>query len=118
MTILIIGAGPGGLTAALHLHRLGFDVRVFESVPAMRPLGVGLNLLPHAVRELTNLGLADDLAAISIATAELAYYNKRGQLIWREPRGVAAGYRWPQYSVHRGRLQLRLFDAVVKTLGP
>src|SRR5688572_1591869 len=89
MTILIIGAGPGGLTAALHLHRLGFEVRVFESVPAMRPLGVGLNLLPHAVRELTILGLAGDLAAISIPTAELAYHNKHGQLIWSEPRGVA-----------------------------
>jgi 2-polyprenyl-6-methoxyphenol hydroxylase-like FAD-dependent oxidoreductase len=118
MTILIIGAGPGGLTAALHLHRLGFDVRVFESVPAIRPLGVGLNLLPHAVRELTILGLADDLAAISIPTAELAYHNKRGQLIWREPRGLAAGYHWPQFSVHRGRLQMLLFDAVVKALGP
>jgi len=118
MTILIIGAGPGGLTAALHLCRLGFDVRVFESVPTIRPLGVGLNLLPHAVRELTILGLADDLAAISIPTAELAYHNKHGQLIWREPRGVAAGYRWPQFSVHRGRLQMLLFDAVVKALGP
>ena len=118
MTILIIGGGPGGLTAALHLHRLGFDVRVFESVPAMRPLGVGLNLLPHAVRELTTLGLAEELAAISIATAELAYYNKHGQLIWREPRGLAAGYHWPQFSVHRGRLQLLLYSAVVKALGP
>ena len=118
MTILIIGAGPGGLTAALHLHRLGFDVRVFESVPAIRPLGVGLNLLPHAVRELTLLGLAEDLAAISIPTAELAYHNKHGQLIWREPRGLAAGYHWPQFSVHRGRLQMLLFDAVVKALGP
>ena len=118
MTILIIGAGPGGLTAALHLHRLGFDVRVFESVPAIRPLGVGLNLLPHAVRELTILGLAGDLAAISIPTAELAYHNKHGQLIWREPRGLAAGYHWPQFSVHRGRLQMLLFDAVVKALGP
>ena len=118
MTILIIGAGPGGLTAALHLHRLGFDVRVFESVPAIRPLGVGLNLLPHAVRELTLLGLAGELAAISIPTAELAYHNKHGQLIWREPRGLAAGYNWPQFSVHRGRLQMLLFDTVVKTLGP
>ncbi len=118
MTILIIGAGPGGLTAALHLHRLGFDVRVFESVPAIRPLGVGLNLLPHAVRELTILGLADELAAISIPTAELSYHNKHGQLIWREPRGLAAGYHWPQFSVHRGRLQMLLFDTVVKTLGP
>ena len=118
MTILIIGAGPGGLIAALHLHRLGHDVRVFESVPAICPLGVGLNLLPHAVRELTILGLAGELAAISIPTAELAYHNKHGQLIWREPRGLDAGYRWPQFSVHRGRLQMLLLDAVVKALGP
>jgi 2-polyprenyl-6-methoxyphenol hydroxylase-like FAD-dependent oxidoreductase len=115
--ILIVGAGPGGLTAALHLQRAGFDVTLYESVPAMRPLGVGLNLLPHAVRELTILGLAERVAAMAIEPAELAYYNKHGQLIWREPRGVAAGYRWPQFSVHRGRLQLLLFEAVGERLG-
>ena len=105
------------MTAALHLQRSGFDVRVFESVQTIRPLGVGLNLLPHAIRELTILGLDQKLAAISIPTAELSYHNKFGQLIWREPRGLNAGYRWPQYSVHRGRLQMLLLEEAQERLG-
>jgi 2-polyprenyl-6-methoxyphenol hydroxylase-like FAD-dependent oxidoreductase len=115
--VIIAGAGPAGLTAALHLHRRGFDVTVFESVAELRPLGVGLNLLPHAVRELTLIGLNEQLAAISIPTAELSYHNKFGQLIWREPRGLNAGYRWPQYSVHRGRLQMLLLKTAQERLG-
>ena len=87
MKALIAGAGPGGLTAALHLHRAGIECEVYESVAEIRPLGVGLNLLPHAVRELTILGLGDRLATAGVATAELAYFNKFGAEIWREPRG-------------------------------
>jgi len=117
MKALIIGAGPGGLTTALQLHRRGIEATVFESVPAIRPLGVGLNLLPHAVRELTLLGIDERVAAIAIPTAELAYYNKFGQLIWREPRGINAGYRWPQFSVHRGRLQQVLLETAIQRLG-
>lgn len=117
MKAIICGAGIGGLTTALHLHRAGMGAEVFESVPEIRPLGVGINLLPHAVRELTLLGLQDRLAEIAIPTAELVYFSKFGRQIWSEPRGLAAGYKWPQFSIHRGRLQMLLFDEVSKRLG-
>ncbi|MEV5646992.1 flavin-dependent oxidoreductase [Nocardia sp. NPDC052254] len=118
MTIVIAGAGIGGLTAALSLHAVGFrNISVYDRVDALRPLGVGINLLPHAVRELTELGLGSRLAALGTAPETLAYYNRHGQLIWSEPRGVAAGYRWPQLSVHRGALQMELLAAVRERLG-
>lgn len=117
MTVLVAGAGIAGLTAALSLHQIGIDCRVFETVGTPEPLGVGINLLPHAVRELTELGLADRLAETAIATAELAYYNKYGQRIWSEPRGRDAGYNWPQFSIHRGRLQMILLEAARSRLG-
>lgn len=116
--ILVIGGGIGGLAAALSLQAAGFDqVRVLESADTIEPLGVGINVLPHAVRELTELGLADELAAIGVPTAELAYFDRHGTQIWSEPRGRAAGYLWPQYSVHRGRLQMTMLDAVHHRLG-
>jgi 5-methylphenazine-1-carboxylate 1-monooxygenase len=117
MTVMVIGGGIGGLTAALSLHAAGIDVRVFESVADLKPLGVGINLQPNAVRELIELGLGDALAATAIETAELGYYNKHGQLIWSEPRGLAAGYAWPQYSVDRGDLHMILLDAVKDRIG-
>ena len=117
MNIIIAGGGIGGLVTALALHEAGISVRVFESVPTLQPLGVGINLLPHAVRELTRLGLQNRLEAIAIPTADLSYYNKFGQLIWTEPRGKAAGYAWPQYSIHRGRLQMLLLEEVVARIG-
>ena len=117
MKVLIAGGGIGGLVAALCLERAGIEARVFESAAEIRPLGVGINLLPHSVRILTALGLDAKLAETGIATAELIYFNKFGQLIWREPRGLAAGYTWPQYSIHRGRLQMLLLDAVRQRLG-
>ena len=117
MKALIVGGGMGGLTTALCLHEIGFEARVFESVETIRPLGVGINLLPHAVRVLDKLGLLPRLAAAAVATAELMYFNKFGQLIWREPRGLAAGYAWPQLSIHRGRLQAVLLDEVRRRLG-
>ncbi len=115
--VMIAGAGPGGLTLALALHQRGVPVHIYESVPQLRPLGVGINLLPHSVRVLYALGLAPELAATGIPTAELHYYSKRGQLIWAEPRGLAAGYDYPQYSIHRGYLQQLLFDTVRMRLG-
>ena len=96
---------------------MGFRVQVYESVHEIAPLGVGINLQPNAVRELTELGLADMLDKTAIRTAELAYYSRHGQLIWSEPRGVAAGYKWPQYSIHRGALHVGLLAAVEARLG-
>src|SRR4029079_17890391 len=117
MRVMVIGAGIGGLSAALSLHAAGIDVDVYEAVPELKPLGVGINLLPHAVRELTELGLADRIAANAIPTAKLMYANRFGQEIWSEPRGIAAGYRWPQYSIHRGTLQMLLYEAVRERIG-
>ncbi|WP_251991310.1 NAD(P)-binding protein, partial [Escherichia coli] len=98
---MIVGAGIGGLTTALSLHRAGFrDIAVYERAAALRPLGVGINLLPHAVRELTELGLGERVERLGAAPGTLAYYNRHGQQIWSEPRGLDAGYRWPQLSVH------------------
>jgi 2-polyprenyl-6-methoxyphenol hydroxylase-like FAD-dependent oxidoreductase len=118
MAVVIVGAGIGGLTLALSLHQVGIPCHVLESVETLEPLGVGINLLPHAVRELTELGLADELAATAIPTSTLAYFSKRGQAIWSEPRGRAAGYDWPQFSIHRGELQMILYRAVLDRLGP
>jgi 2-polyprenyl-6-methoxyphenol hydroxylase-like FAD-dependent oxidoreductase len=116
--IIIAGGGIGGLTAALSLHRAGFPVRVFESVDRIQALGVGINLLPHAVRELDALGLATELAANGLTPTSLAYFTKRGEPIWDEPRGVAAGYRWPQISIHRGALHTILHAAALADIGP
>lgn len=117
MKVIVIGAGIGGLTTALSLHAAGIECEVFESVQNIKPLGLGINLQPNAVRELIELGLGDALAQAGIATSTLAYYNKHGQKIWSEPRGVAAGYRWPQYAIHRGELQRILLDAVYARIG-
>ncbi|MER5626028.1 flavin-dependent oxidoreductase [Streptosporangium sp. NPDC002544] len=118
MRVVIAGGGIGGLATALSLHAAGFeDVVVCEAAGEIRPLGVGINLLPHAVRELTELGLAERLAEIGVATGELAYFNRYGTPIWSEPRGLGAGYGWPQYSIHRGRLQMLLLEAVIERLG-
>jgi 2-polyprenyl-6-methoxyphenol hydroxylase-like FAD-dependent oxidoreductase len=118
MRIIIVGAGIGGLTTALSLHAAGLrDIAIHERVSEIRGLGVGINLLPHAMRELTELGVAERVEALGVAPRTLSYYNRFGQPIWSEPRGTAAGYRWPQLSVHRGRLQLALLDAVRERLG-
>jgi len=117
MKVLVIGGGIGGLSAALSLHAAGVEVDVFEQVSKIEALGVGINLQPNAVRELVELGLGEALAAVGIETSELHYYNKFGQLIWTEPRGRAAGYKWPQYSINRGDLHQVLLDAVHQRLG-
>jgi 5-methylphenazine-1-carboxylate 1-monooxygenase len=114
---LVIGGGIGGLTTALSLEAAGFECCVCEAAEHVAGLGVGINLQPNAVRELIELGLGEALAGIGVATSTLAYYNKHGQLIWREPRGLGAGYRWPQYSVHRGELLEALRDAASARIG-
>jgi 5-methylphenazine-1-carboxylate 1-monooxygenase len=115
--VLIVGGGIGGLTLALELHRRRIACRVFESAPDIKAVGVGINLLPHATRVLSDLGLQDELAKVAIETAEAAFFNRFGQLIYREPLGKRAGYRWPQFSIHRGELQTILLDAVKARLG-
>src|SRR5687768_4573336 len=116
--ILIVGGGIGGLTLALELDRRNVPCRVFESAPEIKAVGVGINLLPHATRVLTELGLQQALAAAAVETRDAAFFNRYGQLIYREPLGRAAGYPWPQFSIHRGDLQAILIDAVKSRLGP
>jgi 5-methylphenazine-1-carboxylate 1-monooxygenase len=117
--VAIAGGGIGGMALALSLHDAGFrDVDVYESASRVKELGVGINVLPHATRELTELGLLNALDAVGIPTAELAYYSKHGRRIWSEPRGLAAGYHWPQFSIHRGQLLGVLHRAVLERLGP
>ena len=115
--ILIVGGGIGGLTLALELERRNIACRVFESAPEIRAVGVGINLLPHATRTLTGLGLQQALAGVAVETRESVFYNRYGQLIYREPLGRTAGYAWPQFSIHRGDLQAILIDAVKARLG-
>ncbi len=115
--VVIAGAGPGGLSLALCLHQHAIPAVVCEAVADLKPLGVGINLLPHSVRVLHDLGLREPLEQFAIQTSELRYVNKFGQHIWSEPRGVAAGYTYPQYSIHRGELQLLLLETVRQRLG-
>src|SRR5438477_6824152 len=117
MDVVIVGGGIGGLTLALTLQRAGVSSRVYESVPQMRAVGVGINILPHAAKELIALGLETDLARVAVPTQEAVFFNRFGQLIFREALGRAAGYDWPQYSVHRGDLQAVLLEAVRRRLG-
>jgi 5-methylphenazine-1-carboxylate 1-monooxygenase len=117
MDVIVLGGGIAGLTMALSLHQAGIPVRVYEASAELKPLGVGINLQPTAVRELTELGLAEDLASAGIAIGELSLFDKHGQLICSEPRGLSAGYRWPQYAIHRGRLQMLLLRVVRNRIG-
>ncbi len=116
--VAIVGAGIGGLVLALSLHQAGIACRVYEGVSEIKPLGAGINLLPHAVRELDELGLLPGLDAVGIRTQSASYYNRYGQFIFKEPAGIAAGYDWPQFSIHRGDVQVLLLDEVRKRLGP
>jgi hypothetical protein len=117
MKVVIIGGGIGGLCTALSLKKNSFEVVVYESVKQIKPLGVGINTLPHSVRILEKLGLMPTLTKEAVETSDLIYFNKYGQKFWSEPRGKFAGYKWPQFSIHRGRLQMLLVDQVKSELG-
>jgi 2-polyprenyl-6-methoxyphenol hydroxylase-like FAD-dependent oxidoreductase len=117
MKVIIAGGGIGGLVTALMLHARGIDCEIFEQSDAIRELGVGINTLPHAIKELAELGLLERLDAVAIRTYELFYTNRFGQEIWREPRGTDAGYDLPQFSIHRGRLQAVIYQAARARLG-
>lgn len=117
MKAIIVGGGIGGLTTALMLQARGLDCEIYEQAASIQELGVGINVLPHAIRELAALGLLDRLDAVAIRTHELFYLNRQGQEVWREPRGLDAGHDVPQFSIHRGRLQSVILDAVIERLG-
>jgi 2-polyprenyl-6-methoxyphenol hydroxylase-like FAD-dependent oxidoreductase len=117
--VIIAGGGIGGLAAALTLHQIGVPCVVYEAVREMRPLGVGINLQPNAVRELYDLGITgQDLDRVGLPAREWALLGLNGNDIYSEVRGLAAGYRWPQYAVHRGQLHMLLHDKVVERIGP
>src|SRR3981189_2908111 len=115
--VLIAGAGIGGLTAALTLHATGVRSTVIESAHQLKPLGVGINLLPHAVRELHELGLSDELARLSAEPAKISFFDESGRLLFSEPRGIAGGYGWPQCSGRGGDRQRLLLSTVRERLG-
>src|SRR6202795_3569726 len=117
MKAIIVGGGIGGLTTAVRLRARGLDCELYEQSDTIRELGVGINTLPHAIRELAGLGLLDRLDAVAIRTDELYYLNRHGQQVWREPRGLGAGHDVPQFSIHRGRLQGVIHAAVEERLG-
>jgi 5-methylphenazine-1-carboxylate 1-monooxygenase len=117
MKIAIVGGGVGGLSLALSLHRQGLVCEVYESVAAVREVGVGITLLPHAMRELAELGVQGQLEAAGIENLESVFFNRFGQFIYREPRGRHAGYAFPEIGIHRGKLHRVLYEAVRERLG-
>ena len=118
MKVLIAGAGVGGLTLALMLHRRGVESVLFEQASEIREVGVGINILPHAIKELAALDLLPKLDAVGIRTKELHYVSRLGQKVWSEKRGTDAGFDFPQFSIHRGRFQKVIHDEVIAKLGP
>jgi 2-polyprenyl-6-methoxyphenol hydroxylase-like FAD-dependent oxidoreductase len=118
LPVLIAGGGIGGLALALTLHQIGVPCVVFEQVREMKPLGVGINIQPNAIRELFDLGVtAEDLDKVGLPAREWALVGLNGNDVYSEPRGLEAGYRWPQYAVHRGLFQMLLYAKVVERMG-
>lgn len=116
--VIIAGGGIGGLAMALTLHQIGVSCRVVEASPTMQPLGVGINIQPNAVRELFDLGItSDDLDAVGVPAREWALVGLNGKEVYAEPRGIEAGYKWPQYATHRGAFHMMLYNKVIERLG-
>jgi len=117
LDIAIIGAGPAGLAAALRLHQQGFRPTIYETVPELKPLGVGIDVKVYGSKELGELGLLEEFRAISVDAKESIFYNKYGQEIYAELCGVHMGYLYEQRFVHRGYLQMLLYRTVLERLG-
>lgn len=117
MTVLIAGGGIAGLALGLTCHQIGVPFKIFEASSALRPLGVGINLQPVAVRELFDLGFEERLPEIGVETRDYGMHARFGQDVWTEPRGRFAGYHWPQYSVHRGKLLMLLYETLLERAG-
>ncbi len=115
--IIIAGAGPGGLTLALLLQKHNIPFRVYEAVEELKPLGVGINILPHAVRIYNSIGLDEELKHIGIETSTLIWANRFGQTIKADPRGIRASYNYPQISLHRGEFQMLLYHKTLERCG-
>jgi 5-methylphenazine-1-carboxylate 1-monooxygenase len=117
MEVAIAGGGIGGLSLALNLHKSGISCHVYEVAPEIKELGVGITLLPHAMRELTTLGVQDAIIAAGIENLESCFFNRFGQLLYKEPRGKHAGYAYPEIGIHRGKLHKILYDEALRQLG-
>ncbi len=117
MKVAILGGGIVGLGFALGLHARGIDCEVFEAVPEVKELGVGITLLPHTIKELAALGLLPQLEAVAIENLDSVFYNRFGQYIYKELRGRHAGYATPELGIHRGKLHRIMFDAAIARLG-
>jgi 2-polyprenyl-6-methoxyphenol hydroxylase-like FAD-dependent oxidoreductase len=118
MHIMIAGGGIGGLTMALCLHKIGIKATVFESSDDIRELGVGINVLPHAMKILRELDLEERMLDSGVELERYMWFNRHGQEIWSDLRGRKAGYEWPQISMHRGQFQGLLANAVRERIGP
>lgn len=117
-TVAIVGGGIAGLALAMNLEKRGISCRVYEVAPELKELGVGITLLPHATREIAELGLLDEMKSLAIENLESCFFNRFGQLLYKEPRGKYAGYTYPELGIHRGRLHMALYKAALALLGP